>query len=196
LSIEARVLLAIFVGGKSRRMGTPKGLLALPGASEPIIDALVRSGREAGVEPVLVGDAMPYGQLAAGVQRVDDDPVGAGPLAGLRASVRHASETGFSRLIAVACDMPYVTSETLAYIAAHPSRATVLAARHGLQSPWEPLLARYDAARLSPVLDEAIDRGLRSFQKLFTLIDVEALPLTPGIARALEDWDTPEDLAR
>jgi molybdopterin-guanine dinucleotide biosynthesis protein A len=196
LSIEAPVLLAIFVGGKSSRMGTPKGLLELPGASEPIIDALVCSGRQAGFEPVLVGDAMPYAQLAAGVPRIDDDPPGAGPLAGLQAAVRHASQSGFSRLIVVACDMPYVTSRTLAYIAAHPSPAPVLAARRGHDSPWEPMLARYDTARLAPVLDEAIAGGLRSFQQLFAQIEVEALPLTPGIARALEDWDTPEDLPR
>lgn len=177
-------------------MGTPKGLLSLPGASEPIIDALVRSGREAGLDPQLVGDAIPYAHLAAGVPRIDDDPRGGGPLAGLRAAVRQASELGYPRLIVVACDMPYVTSETLTYISAHPSRATVLAARRGHHSPWEPMLARYDAARLAPVLDEAIARGLRSFQKLFALIEVETLPLTRAIARALEDWDSPEDLAR
>lgn len=177
-------------------MGTPKGLLSVPGASEPIIDALVRCGREAGLEPLLVGDAIPYAQLAAGVPRIDDDPPGAGPLAGLRAAIRHASQLGYPRLIVVACDMPYVTSETLANIAAHPSRAAVLAARRGNHWPWEPMLARYDVARLAPVLDEAIAEGLRSFQKLFALMEVEALPLTRAIASALEDWDTPEDLAR
>ena len=164
MSYAAPVLLAIFVGGKSRRMGTPKGLLELPGGSEPIIDAIVRFGREAGLESVLVGDATPYAQLAAGVPRIDDEPLGAGPLAGLQAAVRHASRSGLSRLIVVACDMPYITSETLAFVAEHPSRAPVLAARRGHRSPWEPMLARYDAARLAPVLDEAIARGLRSFQ--------------------------------
>jgi molybdopterin-guanine dinucleotide biosynthesis protein A len=114
----------------------------------------------------------------------------------LNAAIRHASQSGFSRLVAVACDMPYVSSETLAQIAAHPSRAPVLAARRGDDSPWEPMLARYDTARLLPVLDQAIVGGLRSFQKLFALLKVEALPLTQGILRALEDWDTPEDLTR
>ena len=42
-----RPLLAIFVGGQSRRMGTPKGLLPAPGNDEPIIekqkDFLMRS---------------------------------------------------------------------------------------------------------------------------------------------------------
>lgn len=33
-------LLAIFVGGKSRRMGEPKGLLSIPGSTEPILEAL------------------------------------------------------------------------------------------------------------------------------------------------------------
>jgi len=38
-------------------MGEHKGLLSIPGSAEPIVEALVRRGREAGFEPVLVGDA-------------------------------------------------------------------------------------------------------------------------------------------
>ena len=48
----ARPLLAIFVGGKSRRMGEPKGLLPVPGGVEPIVEALVRRAREAGLRSV------------------------------------------------------------------------------------------------------------------------------------------------
>lgn len=189
-------LLAIFVGGKSRRMGRHKGLLFVPGGSGPILEELLRVGRAAGLDPVLVGDATPYQDLAEGVICVEDDPPGAGPLAGLQAALRRASSTGRSHVIAIACDMPYVTAEALEQVRDHQSEAAVVAPRRGPDAPWEPMLARYDVVRLADVLANAISGGQRSFQKLFASIEVEALPLTPTVERALEDWDTPDDIAR
>ena len=83
-------MLAIFVGGKSRRMGQHKGLLPIPEGSGPIVESLVDCAREAGFEPVLVGEATPYAHLAVGVTRIGDEPGNAGPLGGLRAALRHA----------------------------------------------------------------------------------------------------------
>ena len=91
---------AIFVGGKSRRMGRHKGLLPIPGGSEPILEALVDCVRAAGLEAVLVGDASPYADLARGVPRIDDDPRDAGPLGGLRAALRHAARSGRAHVVA------------------------------------------------------------------------------------------------
>jgi molybdopterin-guanine dinucleotide biosynthesis protein A len=187
-------LLAIFVGGKSRRMGKHKGLLSIPGSSEPIVEALVRRGREAGFEPVLVGEATPYARLAEGVLRLDDDPPGAGPLAGLHAALRHALKTHRSQLVAIGCDMPFVSAEALAEVREHRRSAIVVAPKRAADAPWEPLLARYDAVRLADPLAEAISRGETSFQKLFASIEVEALPLSEAVERALEDWDRPEDV--
>ena len=189
-------VLAIFVGGKSRRMGEPKGLLPVPGGAEPIVEALIRRAREAGFDPLLVGDAAPYAHLAEGVARIEDDPAGAGPLAGLQAALRHARSTGRSRVVTVACDMPYVTPEALQHVRDHPSEAVVVAPRRGPDAPWEPMLARYDAVQLADALADAISQGIRSFQKLFASIEVEALPLNPAIERGLQDWDTPEDVPR
>jgi molybdopterin-guanine dinucleotide biosynthesis protein A len=177
-------------------MGRHKGLLSVPGRSTPILAELLHVGRAAGFDPVLVGDATPYEHLAEGVACVHDDPPGAGPLAGLRAALRHASSTGRSHVIAIACDMPYVTAEALEQARDHRSEAVVVAPRRGPDAPWEPMLARYDAARLADALADEISRGERSFQKLFASVEVEALPLTRAIERALEDWDTPDDIAR
>ncbi len=188
-----RPLLAIFVGGQSRRMGTHKGLLRVPGSDEPILDKLVRCGNEAGLQSVLVGEAAPYASLAPAVPRISDDPPGTGPLGGLHAALRHAVDAGHGRVIAVACDMPRVESEVLVTLSDHPSQAMVVAPRRAPDAPWEPMLARYEAEPLVDVLDAAIGRGQRSFQALFASLRVEPLTLGPSIERALEDWDTPED---
>jgi len=177
-------------------MGRHKGLLPIPGSSQPILEALVRRGRDAGFEPVLVGDAKPYAQLAEGVLRLDDDPPGAGPLAGLHAAVRYAVTTHRSRLVAVACDMPFVGSDALTYALHYQSEAIVVAPKRAADAPWEPMLARYDPHRLAAPLAKAISQGQRSFQTLFASVEVEALPLSEAVVRALEDWDRPEDLVR
>lgn len=177
-------------------MGTDKGLLPVPGGDEPIVEALVRRARDAGFDPVLVGDAEPYSQLAEGVLRLDDDPPGAGPLAGLHASLRHALRSGRTQLIVVACDMPHLSGEVLEQVRDHRSHAPVVAPRRSANAPWEPMLARYDAEQLADLLREAISRGERSFQKFFASLEVDALPLSPAVERALDDWDHPKDVSR
>ncbi len=189
-----RPMLAIFVGGKSRRMGTDKGLLRVPGRPESILEHLVALGDSMSFETVLVGDATPYRRLALDVPQVEDDPPGGGPLAGLRGASKHAMGAGCSHLITLACDMPFVTTEALRELWLHPGDATVVAPRRSPASPWEPMLARYHASRLARVLDEPAVRRIRSFQSLFREIDVAPLPLSPVIESALRDWDTPEDV--
>jgi molybdopterin-guanine dinucleotide biosynthesis protein A len=192
--MPAHPLLAVFVGGKSRRMGTPKGLLGVPGTGLPILERLVSLGREAGLWVVLVGDATPYATLAKDVPRIADDPPGAGPLAGLHAVLRYAVQIQAAHVIAVACDMPFVSVEALTELANHPSGAAVVAPRRTPEDPWEPMLARYDASALVDVARAAIGRGDRAFQQLFASLEVESLHLSPAVERALRDWDTPEDI--
>jgi molybdopterin-guanine dinucleotide biosynthesis protein A len=187
-------LLGVFVGGSSSRMGGhPKGRLAAPDTGEPLVERLVRLGREAGLEPVLVGDAAGYGDLAPDTARIADDPPGVGPLGGLSALLDHAGER---HAVAVACDMPHVTARALAELAAHPADEPVVAVRKGPDAPWEPLLARYHAPRVRPAVQRALARGVRSFQKVLGELEVHAVrpdELGPSVA---DDWDTPDDCRR
>lgn len=190
----AAPLLAIFVGGRSTRMGRDKGLLRPPGSDRTILETLVEQGLAAELCPVLVGQAQPYESLLPGLLRLDDDPRDAGPLGGLNASLRRARTDGRARVIAVACDMPYVTANVLRHLADHASQAPVLAPRRGPDAPWEPMLARYEVDAVLTVLDDAIAEGRRSFQSLFRSLEVDALPMTKELSTALRDWDTPDDL--
>ncbi len=169
--------------------GRPKGLLSAPDTGEALVVRAVRVLREAGVEPVLVGDASPYRALFTDVEEIADDPPGIGPLGGLSALVARG---GDGHVVAVACDMPWVSVEALRALAEHPSRAPVVAARRAEGAPWEPFFARYDSARVAPVLGALIADGKRSFQRLFAALEVGAFD--PGDARVIADWDTPEDV--
>lgn len=135
----------------------------------------------------IVGDATPYRSMIEGVSVLEDDPKGIGPLGGLRALLLAAG----GRAIALACDMPFFERADVVALAEHPSDAPIVAAR---RDRFEPFFARYDAVRVLPALDDAIARGDHSLQRLFARVQVEEFkPITP---RALEDWDTPDDVTR
>ena len=189
-------LLAIFVGGRSSRMGTDKGLLRAPGGKGTLLESLVDVGREAQLETALIGQAAPYAGLVPELRRVDDRPPGTGPLGGLCAALSHAESRGLAHVVAVACDMPYVSAGVLRMLAEHPSRAAVVAPKRGDEAPWEPMLARYDAVQVAPVLDDVLRMEKRSFQALFEIVAVERLTLTDEVSRALSDWDKPGDVTR
>lgn len=199
-------LAGIFVGGSSKRMGgRPKGLLRVPGTDERIVERLVRLSREAGLTPILVGDATPYRQLAmlggeggapgAGDQEqvavLADHPGLTGPLAGLAALL---AEAGEGDVIALACDMPFVTAEALASLICFPPGDAIVSPQSGPEALWEPLFARYHAPSVRPVLRVAAADGVRSFQGLFKRVGPAPLPLDAAISAALEDWDSPADL--
>jgi molybdopterin-guanine dinucleotide biosynthesis protein A len=182
----------LFVGGRSARMGgKPKGLLPAPDTGEPLVARLARLAREAGLQPMLVGEASAYRAALPDLSVLSDAPGVAGPLAGLLALLESEAE---GRAIALACDLPFVEAPVLARLATQPSAAAVLAPRLGADAPWEPLFARYDAARVLPVLRAATARGVRSFQAVFAELAVERFTLDAGEALQLRDWDSPEDL--
>lgn len=187
--------LGVFVGGASRRMGgAPKGLLPIDG--EPLLVRTLRVAREAGLDPVLVGRAEAYRAIAPAELALDDEPPGVGPIGGLSALVRWGERHGQTRLIAVACDMPHLAAKVLRALADDPRRASIVAARRASDAPWEPMLARYEVAQVRPAIDAALAAGERSFQRLFARLEVAPFELADDDARALRDWDTPEDVAR
>jgi molybdopterin-guanine dinucleotide biosynthesis protein A len=181
------MLVGIFVGGASKRMGTPKGLLPIDGST-----LLARAIAEVPYPLVLVGDATPYATSLERLLRsewlecLDDRPRGIGPLGGLRALLLRAP-----RAIALACDMPFFRRADVIALAEHASDAPIVAAR---RERFEPFFARYDSARVLPAIDDAIARGEHSLQRLFARLEVDEFQ--PITTRALEDWDTPDDVTR
>jgi len=177
------MLAGIFVGGASSRMRSPKGLLRSPDG-EVLVLRLARVAREAGLEPVLVGARAEYESVGL---RSIPDAMSAGPLGGLVALLEEARG---ERVVAMACDMPYVTGLLVRKLVHAPEAAVVAPRREGR---WEPLFARYES---SLVLDAARSRAARNdlaLQGLLDQVGAVALELAPDEAALLDDWDTPED---
>ncbi len=173
--------LGIFVGGRSSRMGEPKGLLKAPTGDETLLERLVRLGHEVGLEPLLVGDASPYVGEVASVPRIGDQPGGIGPIGGLRGLLLQRSVA-----IVVACDMPAVDAELLRRLR---DATGVVASRN---ERWEPLCARYEAALALPAIDASLRAGEHSLQRLLDRIGPTVLAVS---TEKLVDWDEPGDLS-
>lgn len=188
MSDDSRILAGIFVGGASSRMhGRPKGLLPSPGGGPPLVERWRRMFELAGIAHVLVGRRTDYGDIPIAV--IEDEPPGIGPLGGLAGLLR-AGRAG--QVIAVACDMPFVTDELVRRLIDHPSTAAAVAPRR--EGRWEPLFARYDAARALPVVLRRVAGPSHSLQGVLDELSAEELVLSAEERPRLRDWDTPRDM--
>ena len=174
-AVDGRPLVVVLAGGLSRRMGQPKALVPLGG--RPLISWPLAAAAEAGLEAVVVakpGSALPPIDVA-----VWDEPAEpAHPLTGLIAALERARRP----IVALACDMPFVTPDLIARLAAAQGNA----APRGEAFP-----ARYEPSAL-PVLRAGLQREAAVRQVLAELgvaeIEADAAELT-GI-------NHPEALAR
>jgi molybdopterin-guanine dinucleotide biosynthesis protein A len=185
--VTTHVIAGVFVGGAGKRMGErAKGLLEAPGGGT-LVDRWLSVLHEVGVARVLlVGSHPAYRTL--GLETIDDEPSGVGPIGGLAALLRGA---GASRALALACDMPFVSAGLVQRLIAAPEAPVVAPWRNGR---WEPLCARYDAARVLPIALRRIEARQYALHLLLAEAGAAPLPLEPGDKPELRDWDTPEDM--
>ena len=180
-------LAGIFVGGQSTRMeGRPKGLL-LAKSGETLVERWRTMFAALAIEVVLVGRHDAY--AGVGLEQLADDPPGIGPLGGLIALL---SRAGGGDVIAVACDMPFVSGALLEKLAAWAPGAPAVAPRS--EGRWEPLFARYSARGALVCARERAARREHSLQGLLDELSAEPLPLRADEIAQLRDWDTPADL--
>jgi molybdopterin-guanine dinucleotide biosynthesis protein A len=180
---------AVLAGGASRRMGTAKATLELGG--RPLLEYPLAAVQGAGLEPVVV--AKPDSRLPPlAVPRWEEPAEPVHPLTGIIAALRAA---GDRPVLAVACDMPFVTAELIADLAAHVAPLVVPEADGRLH----PLLARWHPSLL-PSLCDALDREA-PLRVVAADLDAQRLG-TPELrrfgdpARLLFNVNAPGDLER
>lgn len=180
---------AILAGGRSRRMGAHKATLELAGRAlaRRAVDAAVAAGLEA-VVVTPPGVALPV--LPRGVALWREPAGEPHPARGLVAAL----EACGGPVVALACDLPLVPPELLAWLAT--CEGTAVPSFRGVA---QPLLARWDVSAL-PVLRAALEGGgsLRAAAVAAgaNSIGEEELRRFGEPATFLTDVDTPADLAR
>lgn len=185
-----RPLCGIFVGGAARRMaGFPKGLLPVGSQRLSIVDSLANLASSLGCEVVLVGDNPAYRALSLPV--LADDPPGTGPLGGLRALL---SASSAEPVLALGCDMPFVSKAVLCRLLAVDLRdADLAAAKTNPDAKLETFLARY-APSVKPHLDRALSDGQLGLQKVWQTLRVKTVLLDESEQQAAKDWDAWDDV--
>ena len=183
----------ILAGGDSRRMGRDKASIAHDGVTQ-----LERTAQLAQTisDEVFVS----VRRLAdADAQRrafplIEDDARAAGPLAGILAALTFMPERDW---LILACDLPRLDAATLSalQVAAKEdadSPAIAMASEQDRVLP-EPLCAVWRVEMLPTILSQS---AAGRFCPRKCLLVAEARNLTPVTAGALDNMNTPEDLAR
>ncbi|HEY5372495.1 MAG TPA: NTP transferase domain-containing protein [Polyangiaceae bacterium] len=187
-------MIGIFVGGAGKRMGgVAKGLLRAPHSHETLIERLLAVCRRAAPTATLclVGVSAEYASIQ--LAQLPDDPPGTGPIGGLRSLLLHAREERAPRVLALACDLPFLDERAIASLL-EPLRG---AARVPLvDERFQPLAAAYATEPTLAAVDRALAQGERALMHVLDELGDELEPLELGGAQglALRDWDTPDDI--
>lgn len=149
----------ILVGGESRRFGADKARHPVGGrpmalrvydALSPLVGDVFVSVRVAGSSPF------------PEVEEVVDRYPGAGPLAGVHAGLVRCQTPW---LLAVACDMPFLTTDALTTLASAPRPADRPVFARTPDSRLQPLCALYPVSALS-VVEGLLGRGQHAVRDL------------------------------
>jgi len=184
---------AILAGGRARRLGgQDKGALRVGAGS--ILERQVALLRARTSRVTIVGGP-PDRALPPDVTAVPDAFEDLGPIGGLYTALARARA---DRLLVLACDLPFVTGEFLEYLVLAGPDAEVVLPRddRGLH----PLCAAY-AASATPVIREAIERGVRKVRQAIAplrlhLIEGRELAAFDPHGRLLHNVNTPGDYER
>lgn len=190
MASDRRIGTFILAGGKSSRIGTPKGLLPLAG--RPLILHMVRLLKFFGETPVIIGQQDDYSGL--GLRVIADDRRDLGPLGGICTALRVTSRDW--NLI-LGCDLPFLTREWLEFLIARaldsPADVVIPLNERG----HEPLCAMY-RQRAHASIEAALARGVRKVTDglaeltLTTIAPSEWKPFDPR-GRLFKNINTPAD---
>jgi molybdopterin-guanine dinucleotide biosynthesis protein A len=158
--------LVIQAGGESRRMGENKALIVFNG--QPLIQRVVERMEKLGDE-ILVTTNQPEAYAFLQLPCFLDILPGCGALGGLYTALRVAHHP----LVAViACDMPFANPELLAYQREVLLAASPDAAIPRLPGGLEPFHAIYSKATCLPLVQTALEKGLRRVDAWMSQADI------------------------
>jgi molybdopterin-guanine dinucleotide biosynthesis protein A len=153
-----------------------------------VVGGVTLAARTARLLSAVASPCVEVGPGRSGLQAVEEKPRGGGPLVAVAAGVvalpRNASA------LVVACDLPRLTEPILQWLADHPAPGSVVPVWEGRP---QPLCARWSGPALAHAVELA-GTGARSMNALLGGSDALVVTPPPGLAAALMDVDTPDQL--
>jgi molybdopterin-guanine dinucleotide biosynthesis protein len=192
---------AILAGGQSVRYGAPKALAEVGGRR--IIDRVVDTlGRVCDDLVLLANDPTLFADL--GLPTRPDARPGLGALGGIQTALAWAGDAGRPGIVAVACDMPFLSAPLLTRLRdlafEAPAGFDLVVPESRGRRGVEPLCAAYGTGCLAAIEAE-LDRGESHVIGFYDDVRVRRLPLAeveslcdPG--RAFLNVNTPEERDR
>ena len=156
---------------------------------ETLLARTARIAQEVGCPVIVVGRERPDAWTAKAVRFLPDAFPGQGPLGGLATALQAAE----SSVLLLACDMPSLTPEALAWLMRQEPGKHGSAVRHS--DHWEPLFSIYTFEVLS-LIQKRLTEGKRSLQSLIDAGEFQTVIAPPEVAEALVNVNTPEEWAK
>jgi molybdopterin-guanine dinucleotide biosynthesis protein A len=162
---QASITSIILAGGGSSRFGQVKALETMGGKSliRWVVDSLTPLSQEVFIV-VAQGEDLLYSSPL--VKVIEDIYPGKGPLGGIYSGLTASSSP---RAIVVGCDMPFLNSALLSYMAGLSPGFDIVVPRIG--EILEPLCAVYSQDCLTPIRS-LLERGELAVRRLFSLVKV------------------------
>ena len=191
------ILGAVLAGGRSSRMGRDKAGLLM--GQDTFLARALRAVRS--VCPEAVISLRPDAPCRAAAEKagktVWDDGLH-GPMGGLAACLEEAGKSGFTAVLACACDMPLLSADVLEIVCRargnRPSGTLVTAPLLPGRKKPEPLCAVWETAAL-PDIRAALAEGRLSLFRALPLRAWHILPCPVSLAAELSNVNTPDELA-
>ncbi|MGW8319119.1 MAG: molybdenum cofactor guanylyltransferase [Candidatus Promineifilaceae bacterium] len=187
---KSEVTVAIMAGGKSTRMGTDKAFVRFH--DKPMVQHVLERVEGLGDETILIANE-PEKYRHLGLPIFGDIYVNCGPLGGLHTALFHAQ---FPYVLVVACDMPWLNPQLLAFMLSLRHTADAIVPRWN-KFP-EPLHAVYGNQCLGPIEANLQAKNLKlvSFyaQVNVRYLDQTAISAFDPEGRSFSNVNTPEDL--
>jgi molybdopterin-guanine dinucleotide biosynthesis protein A len=182
---------ALFVGGRSSRMGRDKAFLEIDGVL--LWRRQLQTLRELEPSEIFLAGPTQREWIESGLETVVDAKTDAGPLGGLVAVLRRCNH---AHLLVLAVDLPNMTSAFLAQLLAMCSNNGGVVPRRNER--FEPLAAIYPARCLA-LAESCLNAGEYSMQQLALRAANAGLITTRQIADSEDslffNLNTPADLA-
>ncbi len=182
----------VLIGGKSRRMGTPKHLIETDGDGKTWLARTIEYMAQTVSQIVISGPGEVPPDLSDYI-RLPDAPDARGPMSGLLSMMRWAPRVSW---LVAACDMPDLTSEAFQWLASTrtPGKwATMPKLAAANAKGVEPLLAYYNF-RFRNLLEAQAAAENNCLNDLALNDEVATPPVPPELAAAWRNANSPQDL--
>ena len=177
----------ILAGGKSQRMGgLDKGSITYHGLEQR--EYMAQIVNQYAEETFLSLRKEQVGKVESSFQSIEDAFLGLGPFGGILSAFQRTPNAAW---LTVACDLPYLSASTIAYLIANRDPRKLATCFHNSDTQFpEPLITIWEP-RAYPIMLEFLSMGYSCPRKV--LINSDVLQLDLKDIQEIKNVNTPED---